>query len=383
VSPWSRDPAELMVTTSRQLRDVCSHLRTAGTFGFDTEFIRENSYRPQLCLVQAGTRDFCAMIDPFQVDMAPFWRLVLDPSLQKIVHAGEQDLEICFLQTSHPPRNIFDVQVAAALVGLHYPLSYGNLVLEMFDIEMQQGKSFTDWSRRPLSEGQLHYAAEDVQHLVALRDELHTRLTAMDRVTWMQEEMAPSEEATTYAYDSLKMVQRLRGWRQMGRRRLAILRELVTWRDSAARDADLPPRTLLRDGAIKNVARLMPKTVSELRDVKDFPRPLARRCGAEVLKTLQMAARLPESDWPEAAPREADPEDKTLISKTIEAVQAHCLAHDLDPGIVGSRANYVDLLHALRSKRRKAISQTRLAKGWRNRFLGKMIANLLTRHNEA
>ena len=322
MSPWSRDPAELMVTTNRQMRDVCSHLRSAGTFGFDTEFIRENSYRPQLCLVQVGTRDFCAMIDPFQVDMGPFWRLVLDPSLEKIVHAGEQDLEICFLQTSHPPRNIFDVQVAAALVGLHYPLSYGNLVLEMFDIEMKQGKSFTDWSRRPLSKGQLHYAAEDVQHLVALRDELHSRLTTLGRVTWMQEEMAPTEEATTYTYDSLKMVQRLRGWRQMGRRRLAILRELVTWRDSAARDADLPPRTLLRDGAVKNVARIMPKTIHELRDVKDFPRPLARRCGAEADRLLVLGC----------GPRD-----------TAEAIGSRCSAIRRFPVPAGGCQSHVDL----------------------------------------
>jgi len=383
VSPWSRDPAELMVTTSRQLRDVCRHLRSAGTFGFDTEFIRENSYRPQLCLVQAATRDFCAIIDPFQVDMGPFWRLVLEESLEKIVHAGEQDLEICYLQTSHAPRNVFDVQLAAALVGLHYPLSYGNLVLEMFDVQMAQGKSYTDWSRRPLTKGQLHYAAEDVQHLVALRDDLHGRLVSLGRVAWLHEEMAPAEQATTYAYDSLKMVQRLRGWRQMGRQRLAILRELVTWRDAAAREADVPPRTLLRDGALKNVARVMPRTVRELRDVKDFPRPLARRCGAEVLKTLDLARRLPEADWPQAAPREADPEDKVLISQTIEAVQEYCLAHDLDPGIVASRANYVDLLHALRSNRRRSVSQARLGRGWRRRFLGKMIIDLLTRRREA
>ncbi len=378
MSPWSRNPAELMVTTSRQMREVCRRLRSAETFGFDTEFIRENSYRPQLCLVQAATRGFCAIIDPFQVDMGPFWRLVLDPSIEKIVHAGEQDMEICFLQTSHAPRNVFDVQIAAALVGMHYPLSYGNLVLEMFDIQMTQGKSFTDWSRRPLTKGQLHYAAEDVQHLAALRDDLHGQLVSLGRVAWMHEEMASVEQPATYAYDSLKTVQRLRGWRQMGRQRLAILRELVTWRDAAAREVDVPPRTLLRDGALKNVARVMPRTVRELRGVKDFPRPLARRRGAEVLKTLQMAARLPEADWPEAAPREADPEDKALITKTIEAVQEHCLAYHLDLGIVASRANYVDLLHALRNKRPRSISHVRLGQGWRKRLLGKMIIDLLT-----
>ena len=366
-----------MVKTREQLRQACRRLRAAGVFGFDTEFIRENSYLPQLCLIQAATKDFVVVIDPFEADMDPFWRLVADPAVEKVVHAGEQDLEICYLHLRRPPANIFDVQVAAGLVGLSYPLSYGKLVLEVFDTEIKQGKSFTDWARRPLTPGQLEYAVEDVQYLVSLRGHLHERLHKSGRLPWMREEMAPAEDPQTYGYDSLRALQRLRGWRRMGRQRLAILRELATWRNAAAREADLPPRTLLRDGAMKNVAKNMPKTVAQLRRIKGFPRPLAQRAGAEVLKTLEMALALPESDWPEAAPRETDPDDKTLVSRTIEAVQAFCAANDLNPALVASRAEYVDLLHALRDSRRPP-KHLRLATGWRKRFLGKLITGLLT-----
>ena len=374
--PPTTDPAELMVTTDRQLRAVCARLRAAGTFGFDTEFIREQTYFPHLCLVQAATTDFVAIIDPFAVSMDPFWKLVCDPALAKVVHAGQQDLEICYLQAHRPPMNIFDVQVAAALVGREYPLSYGKLVLEVFGVEMKQGKSFSDWSRRPLSQGQLHYAVEDVHHLVALRDELHGRLRAMGRLAWMREEMAPAESADTYAYDSLKALQRLRGWRRMSSQRLAILRELVTWRDAAARRADLPPRTLLRDGPLKTVAKDLPRTIKALSDIKDFPRPLARRCGKEIIETFEMALRLPRGDWPDAAPRENDPDDKVLVSRTIEAVSEFCLAGDLNPSIVANRANYVDLLHALRLGRRPPAGLG-LADGWRKTLLGTFVTDLL------
>ena len=369
--------SEPMVKTSEQLRRACQRLRAAGVFGFDTEFIRENSYLPHLCLIQAAAKDFVVMIDPFDVDVEPFWRLVADPAVEKVVHAGEQDLEICYLHLRRPPANIFDVQVAAGLAGLSYPLSYGKLVLEVFATEIKQGKSFSDWARRPLTQGQLQYAVEDVQYLVSLRDHLHARLRKSGRLAWMREEMAPAEDPQTYGYDSLRALQRLRGWRRMGRQRLAILRELASWRNAAARKADLPPRTFLRDGAMKNVARHMPKTIVQLRRVKGFPRPLAQRLGAEVLKTLEMALALPESDWPEAAPRETDPDDKALVSRTIEAVQAFCDANDLNPALVASRAGYVDLLHALRDNRRPP-KHLRLASGWRKRYLGKLVTGLLT-----
>lgn len=370
-------PVEPMVTSSRRLREVCRRLRETGVFGFDTEFIRENSYLPQLCLIQAATRDFVAIIDPFAVDVGPFWRLVVDSRIEKVVHAGEQDLEICHAHTHRAPAGIFDVQVAAALVGLDYPLSYGNLVLEVIGVETIQGKSFTDWARRPLSRGQMHYAVEDVQHLVGLRDALHGRLGALGRLAWMREEMAPAETPATYAFDSLRALQRIRGWRRLGRQRLAVLRELVTWRETAARQADLPPRTFLRDAAMKNVAKQMPRTVRALRQVKGFPRPLARRAGAEVLKTLDLAARLDEEDWPIAAGRESDSHDKALVSRTIDRVREFCLANSLNPALIANRADYVDLLHALRHGKRPA-RPLRLTGGWRGAFLGALVTDMLT-----
>ena len=377
VSSELSNPADMVVTSQRMLGQVCRRLRAAGTFGFDTEFIRENSYRPRLCLVQAATRDFAVMIDPFEVDTTPFWRLVTDAKIEKVVHAGEQDLEICHIYANRPPAGIFDVQVAAGLVGLDYPLSYGKLVMAVIGVETVQGKAFTDWARRPLTRGQLHYAIEDVQHLVSLRDDLHGRLAGLSRLGWMREEMAPAEAPDTYAYDSLRALRRIRGWRRLGRQRLAVLRELATWRESAAKKADMPPRTLLRDGAMKNVARQMPKTIRQLQQVKGFPRPLARRAGAEVLRTLELATRLDEKDWPVAAPRETDPEDKALVLRTIEVVQEFCLANELNPALIASRADYTDLLHALRHKNRPP-RRLRLAGGWRKELLGELITDTLT-----
>ncbi|MCD6364921.1 MAG: ribonuclease D, partial [Planctomycetes bacterium] len=199
--PRKTDQTELMVTDEKSLLDVCDTLRAAGTFGFDTEFIRERSYEPQLCLIQVAAGEMTAIIDPLAVDVGAFWELVVDGALTKVVHAGNQDLEICYLQTKRVPANIFDVQTAAAMVGMDYPLSYARLVQRVLSVSLTQTESYSEWAHRPLSASQLSYAVEDVAYLVALMEHFTAAIAAKGRQDWFAEEMALFENEELYLFD--------------------------------------------------------------------------------------------------------------------------------------------------------------------------------------
>ncbi len=363
--PIADDPASL--------RDACRVLREAGRFGFDTEFIRERSYVPQVCLIQAATSDFVVLIDPFTVDPAPFWELVLDQELEKIVHAGEQDLEMCYRHSGRVAANIFDVQVAAGLVGVGYPLSYGNLLRELLGVEAEQGGAFSEWAQRPLSPDQLLYAAEDVAHLAALEADLRHRLDELGRTRWMREEMALLEAEDRYDQQPIHVVRRIRSWDRLSSRQLAILSELVAWREQTAHDQDVPPRTLLRDAVLLAVVRGMPATTSELAAVKGFPRPLARQSGGTLLEALARGRNAPRDQLPEAAARETD---RRLVTWAMDAGRDISAASDLDHGLFGSRRNYIDLIEAIRAKR-KDLSGLRLMTGWRRDFAGERIREMV------
>jgi len=368
---------KLYVESTRDLRGLCKTLRAAGEFGFDTEFIRERSYVPQLCFVQAATVDTIALIDPFCVEMDAFWDLVVDPGVLKIVHAGEQDLEMGYIQTEKPPANVVDVQIAAGLAGLEYPLSYGNLVREVVGAEVEQGNAFSEWSQRPLSDAQLRYAAADVAYLCPVWDDLAERLAGLGREAWLREEMAPFERAEAYACEPATLYQRVRGWEQLSPRTLAVLRELSVWRERAARKADLPPRTFVTDPALRAVARDVPETIADLARVKGFPRPLARRAGRTILKHIEKGRAVPRSEMPRpGVSRRSESSRRKSVDDVMAAGQAHCTAHQLSHSLFASRASYAALVRYLGRGRRNG-PLPRLLTGWRKEFAGEILTSLL------
>jgi len=372
-----KSQTKLYIDSTRALRSLCKTLRAAGEFGFDTEFIRERSYIPQLCFVQAATPDTVALIDPFCVEMDEFWQLVLDPDVLKIVHAGEQDLEMGYLQTRKAPANVVDVQIAAGLAGMDYPLSYGNLVREVVGADVPQGNAFSEWSQRPLSDEQLRYAAADVAYLCPVWDDLSERLAQVGREGWLREEMAPFERKDAYACEPSLLYQRVRGWEQLSPRTLAVLRELAAWRERATRKADLPPRTFVTDPALRAVARDLPETIPELARVKGFPRPLARRAGRTILKHIEKGRNVPRSQMPHpGVSRRSESSRRKSVDAAMAAGQAHCLENQLCHSLFASRASYAALVRYL-GRGGKNASPPRLLTGWRKEFAGEMLAALL------
>lgn len=367
------DPARLVVDTPAAMSSACQVLRGAGAFGFDTEFIREQSYLPRLCLVQAATADFIALMDPFAVDLREFWDLVADPAVVKVVHSGEQDLEMCHVHGRCRPANFYDVQLGAAFMGLPHQMSYGKLVQQMLGLEVPQGHSFSDWSRRPLNKDQLEYAAVDVAYLPAIHKDMSARLAELGRADWLAQEIAEALAAATPTLPPQEAWLRVRGRQRLGSNKLSVLRELAAWREAAAEKADLPTRTFLRDEVLITLAATMPATVADLAAARGFPRPMARQQGDEVLAAIERGKNLPADQWPRAAPRENDlAVHKAAVDKLMVAGAAMCLSMQISHELFASRRAYTELVYAIH--KRAPLEPLRLMTGWRKPLTEQLLA---------
>ena len=210
---------ELLVTDPQELRRAVAEATEAGRVALDTEFMREKTYRARLCLVQLAVKDSIWLIDPLNVDLQPVSELVAAPGVQIIVHAGKQDLEIFHEMFGVLPRNLFDVQVAAAFAGYGASLSYGRLVSAALRVTLTKGESYTDWCRRPLTDAQMKYAADDVRYLIPVADRLTGELTKADRLGWVTEELAEMEREDAYRIDLDQVCRRVGGRGGPGGRR--------------------------------------------------------------------------------------------------------------------------------------------------------------------
>jgi ribonuclease D len=361
-----------LIDTAEGLEKLVHALRAAGSFAYDSEFIGEQSYLPKLCLIQVAIPSGVSLIDPLTgLDLTPFWELVCDASVEKIVHAGEQDVEPVFRLTGKPPANLFDVQIATGFIGLPYPLSLSKLVNELVGVRIGKGLTFTNWEARPLSSQQLRYAADDVRYLPAARAELGRRLTANGHLNWAIEESLELCSAGAQRFDPNAQYLKIRGASGLDPRNLAVLRELTIWRDSAARAADVPPRTLLRDECLLALARSPVTSVEKLGRIRGLPRPVEAAHGEKIVAATQTALALPAKDLPVSQHVEPRPRDKFLCDALWSAAQSHCFDRGIDPGLVTSRQEVVDLWHDPKRE------DSRLLRGWRREALGGKLLELL------
>jgi ribonuclease D len=242
---------ENLVTHPAQLVACLDHLAQAPAIGFDTEFVGEDAYRPELCLVQVATAEKLFVIDPFSCGpLDRFWQLLLDPAKTVVVHAGREDIRMCHFQVGRPPANVFDVQLAAGLVGFAYPMGYAGLVQDLLGQRMTKGETLTDWRRRPLLPAQVRYAFDDVRYLLPAWRKLTDRLRRFDRLAWAAEEFAGFVRKAIGEDVSVEKWRKLKGIGTLDRRGLAIAREVFAWREAFAERVNRPPRMLLRDDLI-------------------------------------------------------------------------------------------------------------------------------------
>jgi ribonuclease D len=356
-----------LITTRDGLARLLDKLRAAGRFGYDSEFIGEQSYHPQLCVIQVSTAERVSLIDPLAgLDFTPFWELLADPSVEKIVHAGTQDLEPVGRHLGRPPERVFDVQIAAAFAGLPYPSALGKLVLALTGAELSPGLKFSQWDHRPLTPTQLRYAANDVRYLPLLRQALGERLEAAGHAAWAEEECATLSDAALYANDPDSVRLRVRGVELLDARQLGVLRALLAWRDAAAREQDVPPRSLVKDGILLDMARWPIGAVDDLRHVRGLPRPVEQRWGRSILEASRAGGAAPVQPTSNGKPRTGE-KQKARLEALWAAVQDRCRAAGVDPAIATSKKELGAWLAAAEAG--APSSDSRLTRGWRRELL--------------
>jgi ribonuclease D len=364
-----------LITTNRELAALIEHLRATGTFAYDSEFIGELTYFPKLCLVQTATADRVALIDPLaDVDLRPFWELIADASVEKVVHAGQQDIEPVFRHIGRPAANIFDTQVSAGLAGLPYPLSLSKLVQELTGARLGKGLTFTHWDQRALSAMQLRYAADDVRYLPLVRSELGARLTGLGHGRWAAEECAGLCDPVLYRFDPDANYLRVRGASSLQPRNLAVLRELTIWRDATAREENVPPRAFLKDEILLDLARTPVKSVEKLDRVRGLPRPVEKAHGRTIVEATLRAMATPAPNLPAGRDVEPTPTERFRSDALWAAAQVLCAGRSIDPAVVLSRQDCAELYRALAA--RQDASDLRVMKGWRREALGDRLVRL-------
>ena len=271
-----------VISATADLQTLCEDLGSADYVTVDTEFLREQTFWPQLCLIQIAGPAGEAIIDPMAagLDLSAFYKLMTNENIVKVFHAARQDIEIVFTKTGAVPHPVFDTQVAAMVCGFGESISYVNLVKKITGADIDKSSRFTDWSRRPLTEKQLVYALGDVTHLRDVYQSLKSQIDAAERHSWLSEEMSTLTNPETYDTDPDKAWQRLK-LRVKGRKSLSVLMELAGWRERLAQAQDVPRGRILRDEALYDIANQMPQTPEALGQLRTLSDGFARSTRAK------------------------------------------------------------------------------------------------------
>lgn len=311
------------ITTSHELVALCDRLKTAEFVTVDTEFLRDSSYYSKLCLIQIADDEGAAAIDPLAegLDLAPFFDLMADESVVKVLHACRQDLEIFVNMVNQLPKPIFDTQVAAMVCGFGDSVGYETLVNKITGGQLDKSARYTDWSKRPLSDSQLTYALGDVTHLRTIYRKLKTELEKTERESWVQEEMAPYKETKLYVVEPREAWKRLKV-RTNKPRFLGLLQCLAEWREIEAQQRDIPRNRVAKDETLFEIAAHPPKDPNQLDRLRGVPNGFSRsRAGKSLMEALAAGLALPESELPHvmrAKPRPATPPMADLLKVLLK-----------------------------------------------------------------
>jgi ribonuclease D len=356
----------IWIDRSEQLEALAHSLAGQDSIGVDTEFLRERTFFPKLCLLQLSAAGQIWCVDTLRVgSLDALMAALTAPGSRKLVHAARQDLEAVYLTSKRIISPVFDTQIAAACIGLKPQVGYAELVKTLLDITVPKGQTRTDWSKRPLTHEQLVYAADDVLHLGAIADALTRRLVELGREHWVLEDCLALEDRDLYEPDPAQAWTRLRGVGQLAPEPRARARSIAVWREKLARERDLPRAWILSDAAIFAIAHADPKTPAALEAVE----PLNEKFAVTLLAALDAASALPPSDLEPVQDARPTPEQKALLERLIKVVDARAAELGVSAEVLAPRGE----LKALAMGRR----DTHALKGWRGQEIGaRLLATL-------
>ncbi len=345
---------------------ISQNISNHAQLGVDTEFMREKTYFAQLCLVQVSTRDRIYCVDPLVTnDQAEFWAQLLNGSW--VVHSARQDIEVIYQTAGAMPREIFDTQVAAGLLGMSAQVGYAGLVKDLFDVDMAKSHTRADWTRRPLSAEVLDYAAEDVEYLLPAADILSEQLDKKDRLDWARQDSALLLDRALYEVTSEQAIDRLKGARNFrGAKRAAAIR-LALWREDEAIRRNRPRQWIIRDSALLDMAFKLPTSLKQLESIDGVPPKLVNRAGRDLLELINAAGSDQNGYEPPQPPNEAQ---KALL-KELQSRVADC-ANDLSLAAetVASKRELSALIIS-------GSRESRVFSGWRRELIGESLLQML------
>ena len=355
-----------VITTTAELQAACARMARHPYVTVDTEFHRETTFWPILCLVQLAGDDEALAIDALapEIDLKPLFALMADPHVLKVFHAARQDVEIFWKLAGVVPSPMFDTQVAAMVCGYGEQVSYSELVQSICHTPVDKSSRFTDWVRRPLAKAQIDYAIGDVTHLRVIYRALLEKLNKSGRLSWLEDEMKILTSASTYEQHPENAWERLKN-RARKPRDLAVLIELAAWREKEAQSRDVPRSRVLKDDILVEIALAAPRSAEALANLRAFPRGMERaRAGAEILSAVEQGlARDPKS-----LPRiEKDRRGPPGSAATVELLKVLLRQVCDQSGVAGKMIATVDDLEMIAADDRADVPALH---GWRRHLFG-------------
>lgn len=368
----SNPPQPEYIESGEQLRAFCARAAGSSVLAIDTEFIREKTYYPKLCLLQLATDDEVAIVDPLAVsDLSPLVPLMTDPDTVKLLHAGGQDLEIIYRELGVLPDNLFDVQVAAALLGQSQQAGLASIVSAFLGISLKKSDSFTDWAMRPLAPSQISYAAEDVIYLPKLHRVMSFKLKEMGRQHWLDDDFQAMCDPARYDEDPFERYKRLKRGNQLTRKQSAAAREVAAWREVEARKRDIPRKWVLTDEQIVESCKREPKTIDELFLVRGMRNSLSTRDARQVIQLMGKAFAADPETWPK---QEMPSAPERNVDSAVDLLTALVRVRAKEENIaMQTLASHGDLVQVARGH----FEGTSVMHGWRKKILGDDMAALL------
>ena len=364
------------ITTQDELRHFCDDVSDAPTVAFDTEFVSEDRYRPQLCLIQVAVGDRLAIIDPLSVKSTePFWHLLTEENRTVIAHAAREESRFCYRYTGKPIAGLFDTQLAAGFSGLEYPISLGNLVNKLIGKSLIKGESRTNWRHRPLSSDQIQYALQDVTDLQAMHAKQNATMTKLKRRDWLDEETTIRQQRVI-EQETSENWRRVSGCAGMTPRQLEIIRHLWRWRDHRGSELDRPVRRVMRDDLMVELARRGSSDVRKIRNIRGMDWRGYSGHYEDIAAAIQAALEVPDDELPKRTPR-----SRSVISPMLSQFLSTSMAcisrqNKLAPSIVGNADDVKEVL-GYELDPHTGDDVPALLQGWRGEIIGKTFRKLL------
>jgi ribonuclease D len=364
--------SSVYVSTTAELEHLVSSIKGAPVLAIDTEFLREKTYYPKLCLVQLATEDVEAIVDPLVVgDMSPLAAILTDGNTVKVLHAGVQDVETLLRAVDVTPHPIFDTQVAASTLGHNHQVGYGALVQELCDTTLPKADSLTDWSRRPLTPTQLEYAIDDVRYLPRMYREMYAQLEHLGRLPWVQPEFEHLEDPASYGCEPEESWRKLKRVSSLSAKQRAVAQAVAAWREKEAMRRDIPRRWVLADELVVEIARRMPKTPDDILELRGISERMNLRVIREIVVCVEGAVRSDPATWPHQGRTHAKgPESEAAIDMMTTLVHLRAREQNVSSSLLASHEDIVSLSRG----EREGVG---VLEGWRRKLIGDELLSLL------